>query len=60
MCSKCPQALQGCFCKGQYYNNKNGGEKSVLDHVIVSSSLSDNIVSMTIDEGQLITPWRNL
>ena len=34
--------------------------RSVLDYVIVSSNLSDKIQSMTIDEGKLFTPWRNL
>ena len=40
------------LCKGVFtrVNNKNGAEKSVLDYVIVSSNLSDNIVSMTIDK----------
>ena len=41
-------------------NNESGAEKSVLDDLIVSSNLSDNIVSMTTDEGKLFTPWRNL
>ena len=50
------------LCKGVFtrVNNKNSAEKSVLDYVIVSSNLSDNIQSMTIDEGKLFTPWRNL
>ena len=49
------------LCKGVFTRvNKNSAEKSVLDYVIVSSNLSDNIVSMTIDEGKLFTPWRNL
>ena len=50
------------LCKGVFtrVNNKNSAEKSVLDYVIVSSNFSDNIVSMTIDEGKLFTPWRNL
>ena len=44
------------LCKGVFtrVNNKNSAEKSVLDYVIVSSNLSDNIVSMTIDEGKLL------
>ena len=57
MCKKCPQALQGCFTR---VNNKNSAEKSVLDYVIVSTNLSENIMSMTIDEGKLFTSWRNL
>ena len=50
------------LCKGVFtrVNNKNSAEKSVLDYVIVSSNLSDNIQSMTIDEGKLFTPWQNL
>ena len=50
------------LCKGVFtrVNNKNSAEKSVLDYVIFSSNLSDNIQSMTIDEGKLFTPWRNL
>ena len=50
------------LCKGVFtrVNNKNSAEKSVLDYVIVSSNLSGNIQSMTIDEGKLFTPWRNL
>ena len=51
------------LCKGVFTrvsNNKNSAEKSVLDYVIVSSNLPGNIVSMTIDEGKLFTPWRNL
>ena len=45
------------LCKGVFtrVNNKNSAEKSVLDYVIVSSNLSDNTVSMTIDEGKLFT-----
>ena len=35
-------------------NNKNSAEKSVLDYVIVSSNLSANIQSMTIDESKLL------
>ena len=41
-------------------NSKNSAEKFVLHCVIVSSNLSDNIVSMTIDEGKLFTSSRNL
>ena len=50
------------LCKGVFtrVNNKNSAEKSVPDYVIASSNLSDNIVSMTIDEGKLFTPWRSL
>ena len=50
------------LCKGVFtrVNNKNSAEKSVLDYVIVSSNLSDNIQSLTIDEGKLSAPWRNL
>ena len=50
------------LCKGVFtrVNNKNSAEKSVLDYVVVSSNLSDNIPSMTIDEGKLFTPWQNL
>ena len=50
------------LCKGVFtrVNNKNSAEKSVPDYVIVSSNLSDNIQSMTIDEGKLFTPWRDL
>ena len=44
------------LCKGVFtsVNNKNSAEKSVLDHVIVSSNLSDNIVFMTIDDSKLL------
>ena len=49
------------LCKGVFtrVNNKNSAEKSVLDNVIVSSNLSDNIVPMTTDKGKLFTPWLN-
>ena len=45
------------LCKGVFtrVNNENSGKKSVLDYVIVSSNLSDNIVSMAIDEGKPFT-----
>ena len=49
-------ALRLCNGVFTWISNKISAEKSVLDYVIVSSNLSDNIVSMTIDEGNVFIP----
>ena len=49
-------------CKGIFtrVNNKNCGERSVLDYLFVTTDLCSSISSMIIDEEKLYTPWRNL
>ena len=52
------EVCQGIFT--QINNKINSGERSVLDHLFVTTDLCTSITSMIMDEEKLYTPWRNM